>query len=83
MAQEVMAALSYLAASNQLPVRCNRLLESTLAAVFVLCQRACLAPEIFTTRPEMLMAALWVLEQYHRHVSLRLTEAIISEESMA
>ncbi len=67
MTPEVITALSSVAARNLLPITCRRPLEGTLAAAFVLCQRANLASSHVATKPEVLLAVLWILEQYNRH----------------
>lgn len=69
MAPEVITALSSMAAAKMLPINCARPLEGTLAAAFVLCQRANLKPALLATQPELLMAVFWILEQYNRHAS--------------
>ncbi|KAK9915180.1 hypothetical protein WJX75_005731 [Coccomyxa subellipsoidea] len=73
MSPEVITALSRLAGSNMLPINCTRPLEGTLAAAFVLCQRANLVPALLATQPELLLSVLWILEQissqYRSHLS--------------
>ncbi|BDA43102.1 hypothetical protein COCOBI_04-1130 [Coccomyxa sp. Obi] len=70
MSPEVITALSSVAVRNLLPITCRRPLEGTLAAAFVLCQRASLAPSHVATKPEVLLAVLWILEHQHRsHLS--------------
>lgn len=63
----MITALSSVAARNLLPIPCNKPLEGTLAAAFVLCRRANLASLHVATKPEVLLAVLWILEQYNRH----------------